>query len=93
MPTLYRTLPGSTIYFTLLNGIQTAFETIIPAHHDPWRQSYVDAQNLISGATARGLAGAVLNPVTVVKARYEVHIVKQSTNQPIFLSCIIYTKC
>lgn len=78
MPTVYRTLPGSTMYFAMLRAMQTAMATLNrrPSLGDPTAdhrryQTLVNLQNATAGATARAISGILLNPVSVVKARYE----------------------
>ena len=74
-------IPGVAMYFTGLNQMRTwmAKSAYFAAVHVPPSNGHgttlpklTSQGNLISGATARVAVGFVLNPFTVLKARYEV---------------------
>jgi solute carrier family 25, member 38 len=70
--TLARTVPGAALYFPLLHSLQRALGTDRPTHGRPGETA---AANMAAGACARALAGALLSPLTLVKARFEVKAV------------------
>lgn len=58
-PSLARTVPGVGIYFATLHGIRSKFNTSTPMG------------SMITGASARCFAGAVMIPFTILKVRSE----------------------
>ncbi|TCD69174.1 hypothetical protein EIP91_008470 [Steccherinum ochraceum] len=80
--TILRNVPGVAVYFTGLNYVRTVLATN-PYFASTWSQGAnpnshgstlpkLSAQgNLIAGAATRVSVGVVLNPFTVLKARYE----------------------
>lgn len=60
--TLLRNVPGSGLYFVMLNEIRTRLSGTIAK----------DTLNLTSGMGSRVAVGFILMPVTIVKVRYEV---------------------
>ncbi|KAJ9652832.1 hypothetical protein H2198_007962 [Neophaeococcomyces mojaviensis] len=87
VPSALRTGFGSALYFTSLSSLrQLVANNAAVANsltgggpkngNDPARRSTVlpkltNTQNLLTGATARVLAGFILMPMTVIKVRYE----------------------
>jgi len=85
VPSALRTGFGSALYFTTLSSLRqlvatnAAYASTLTgggATLDAARRSTVlpklnNTQNLLTGATARVLAGFVLMPMTVIKVRYE----------------------
>ena len=69
MPTLYRTVPGAALYFPLLNGLQRGMARALPTEPAGTGRN---VQNMVAGGTARAIAGAIMSPITLVKARFEV---------------------
>jgi len=69
MPTVYRTVPGSALYFPLLRGLQSILRTATGSQAPT---ASLHTQNLVAGALARATAGAIMSPITLVKARFEV---------------------
>jgi solute carrier family 25, member 38 len=66
IPTLYRIVPGSALYFGMLGMIQsctqlTTGKGTLSAH-----------ENLLIGGISRAMVGTILLPISVVKVRYEV---------------------
>ncbi|GBE79071.1 Solute carrier family 25 member 38 homolog [Sparassis crispa] len=80
-PTLLRNIPGVALYFTGLNYTRnilsaTSYFSVTPLHPPQTRSGSVlpklsSQGNLLAGAVARVAVGVALNPVTVLKARYE----------------------
>ncbi|EIW68456.1 hypothetical protein TREMEDRAFT_69380 [Tremella mesenterica DSM 1558] len=86
-PTLIRNVPGVAIYFYTLSSIRTHLSSLPyfsitnsdrsgfnPSPTNSARSALVRLSsqgNLIAGAIARTGVGFVLNPVTIIKARYE----------------------
>ncbi|KAI0042206.1 mitochondrial carrier [Auriscalpium vulgare] len=81
---LIRNVPGIACYLTGLNHVRTLMATspyfaavqTHPPNHDPTKHASVLPTltvygNLIAGATTRVSVGFILNPFTVLKARYE----------------------
>ncbi|KAI9173301.1 hypothetical protein H9P43_007432 [Blastocladiella emersonii ATCC 22665] len=62
-PTILRNVPGSAFYFFFLHHLRHAL-------HGSGAVSR-DTANMVSGATARGVAGLIFMPVSVIKVRYE----------------------
>lgn len=84
VPSALRTGFGSAIYFTTLNKIRQhaaplaltsssslASTTAAAASHSSSLPKLSNTANLLSGAVARGFAGFVLMPLTIIKVRYE----------------------
>lgn len=85
VPTLVRNVPGVAIYFYSLSAIRNRLSFVpyfaIPLTDGPSTASGSTARsalvrlsmqgNLLAGAIARTSVGFVLNPITVLKARYE----------------------
>ncbi|KAI0272780.1 mitochondrial carrier [Gloeopeniophorella convolvens] len=86
--TLIRNVPGIAFYMTGLNQVR-GFMAVSPLFasvraRDPSRHSSVlpkltNAGNLLAGATTRVAVGFVLNPFSVLKARYESNLHAYST--------------
>lgn len=80
-PTLYRNVPGVAMYFYALQVLRQEMAKVpgFATHSsDPTSSASGSALpklssqgNLVSGATARVSVGLILNPFTVVKARFE----------------------
>ena len=80
---LNRNVPGVAVYFTGLNYIRTVLATS-PYFISTWSNEQAANKhgstlpklssqgNLLAGATARVTVGVLLNPFTILKARYEV---------------------
>jgi hypothetical protein len=66
MPTIYRVVPGSMLYFSLLGTIQSYILTTQGKTH---LSVY---ENLCAGGIIRAILGIILLPLSVLKARYEV---------------------
>ncbi|KNE55976.1 hypothetical protein AMAG_01822 [Allomyces macrogynus ATCC 38327] len=62
-PTILRNVPGSAFYFFFLHHLRSTFA------HLPWLSR--DSANMVAGATARGTAGLLFMPISVIKVRYE----------------------
>jgi len=80
IPTLWRNVPGVAMYFTLLQKMRGVLaesryfqRTLNPSLGSTTSVLPVLAShgNLLAGATARVTVGMLLNPVSIVKARYE----------------------
>jgi len=78
---LIRNVPGIAMYMTGLSHIRSAMSnspyfsvvrTTSPSKHSSTLPRLSTAGNLIAGATARVGIGLLLNPVSILKARYEV---------------------
>jgi len=79
--TLLRNVPGIALYFTSLSQVR-GFMAVSPLFavvrkRDPQRYSSIlpvltSSGNLLAGATTRVAVGFVMNPLSVLKARYEV---------------------
>lgn len=73
-------VPGVALYFQILQGIRSTMRTIpfFLAHDSNQRRQLSTLPrlsphgDLFAGAVARIAVGLVLNPVTLVKARFEV---------------------
>lgn len=85
-----RNVPGVALYMTSLTQLRTIMARspyFALANKDPFAQGGHSSVlpklslhgNLISGATARVGVGFLLNPVTVLKARFEVSTISGST--------------
>lgn len=73
LPSVIRTSCGAGLYFGVLNFLRTqrasasqknAFRTSVLPKLGVW-------DNIITGASARALAGFIMMPITVIKVRYE----------------------
>ncbi|KAI9221354.1 mitochondrial carrier domain-containing protein [Blastocladiella britannica] len=62
-PTVLRNVPGSAFYFYFLHHLRSAFSRTQVVSRD--------SANMISGAAARGTAGLIFMPISVIKVRYE----------------------
>ncbi|KAJ3354523.1 hypothetical protein GGF32_002469 [Allomyces javanicus] len=62
-PTILRNVPGSAFYFFFLHHLRSTLA------HLPWLSR--DSANMVAGATARGTAGLLFMPISVIKVRYE----------------------
>lgn len=60
--TILRNVPGSGLYFLVLNETRTRMKGVIDK----------DLLNLVSGMSSRVAVGSILMPITVVKVRFEV---------------------
>lgn len=78
---LCRNIPGVALYMTSLTQLRTVmakspyFATVRPdvdGKHSSVLPKLTFQGNLIAGATARVSVGFLLNPMSVLKARYEV---------------------
>jgi solute carrier family 25 protein 38 len=79
VPTLVRNVPGTALYFAILDGIRGRLRRCRPAlppaidgllfqsngHH------LTNAGNALVGSTARGISGFIFMPITVLKVRFE----------------------
>ncbi|KAF9518378.1 hypothetical protein BS47DRAFT_1338310 [Hydnum rufescens UP504] len=81
MPTLLRNVPGVALYFYTLQTVRHTMTTIPYLAAAPPSVSsgstlprLSNPANLAAGAISRVAVGFVLNPITVVKARYESNI-------------------
>lgn len=76
--TQLRTVMSTTPYFQKTTTAQGTHSSVLP--------KLTVQGNLLSGATARVAVGFLLNPVSVLKARFEVsysvHVLSQSLNHP-----------
>jgi hypothetical protein len=82
---LIRNVPGIAMYMTGLSRIRSvmanspyfsAIRTTSPSEHSSTLPRLSTAGNLIAGATTRVGIGFLLNPFSVLKARYEVRSLK-----------------
>jgi solute carrier family 25 protein 38 len=74
-------MPGVALYFYMLSSIRAelsrlpAFSIPLPSDPNTKRRSALSklsaSGNLVAGAVARTSVGFVLNPITILKARYE----------------------
>lgn len=78
VPSALRTGFGSALYLTLLNAIRQHVQQIGYAGQRHWETrgssalpALTNTANLISGASARTVAGFCLMPLTVIKVRFE----------------------
>ncbi|ORY35697.1 mitochondrial carrier domain-containing protein [Naematelia encephala] len=82
VPTLTRNIPGVAIYFYTLSTIRTRlsstpyFQKIVPDPSAPRSSKSALVKlssqgNLVAGAISRTSVSFILNPITVLKARYE----------------------
>ncbi|KAJ3529404.1 hypothetical protein NM688_g7857 [Phlebia brevispora] len=78
--TLLRNIPGVALYFTGLNQLRTAMATSpyfavvhsqVENHHGSTLPKLSSQGNLLAGGTTRVTVGFILNPFSVLKARYE----------------------
>jgi solute carrier family 25, member 38 len=78
---LIRNVPGIAMYMTGLSRVRFAManypyfavaRTVSPSEHSSTLPRLSSAGNLIAGATTRVGVGILLNPFSVLKARYEV---------------------
>jgi len=60
-PSVVRTVPGVGLYFSVLHTVKSHLDIAQPTA----------TQNLMIGAGSRTIAGSILLPFTVIKARYE----------------------
>lgn len=78
-----RNVPGVAVYFTGLNYVRTVMATSqyfssafvqdrAPSKHGSTLPKLSPQGNLLAGATTRVTVGVLLNPFTILKARYEV---------------------
>ena len=83
-----RNVPGVAMYFTGLNQMRTLmatspyFATVrlqVTNSHGSTLPKLTSQGNLIAGATTRVAVGFVLNPFSVLKARYEVRVLRPSS--------------
>lgn len=78
--TLHRNVPGVALYFTGLSQFRIFLSTSPyfksirsePTEHGSTLPKLTSGGNLIAGAVTRVSVGFVLNPFSVLKARYEV---------------------
>ncbi|KAF8335013.1 solute carrier family 25 member 38, partial [Cantharellus anzutake] len=75
-PTITRNVPGVALYFYALQNIRSAIAIIPPLNerNRPNVSTLPKAShggNLLAGAMSRTIVGLVLNPITVIKARFE----------------------
>ena len=95
-----RNVPGVALYFTGLNQLRSimatspyfaAVRTTQPASsHGSTLPKLTSQGNLLAGATARVTVGFILNPFSVLKARYEVRYVSTYPN-PLKKNTYIFT--
>jgi len=80
--TVLRNVPGVAVYFTGLNYVRTVMATSqyfssafvqdrAPSKHGSTLPKLSPQGNLLAGATTRVTVGVLLNPFTILKARYE----------------------
>jgi len=60
-PSVVRTVPGVGLYFSVLHAVKSQLDIAQPT----------PMQNLMIGGASRTIAGSILLPFTVIKARYE----------------------
>jgi solute carrier family 25, member 38 len=79
-PTVLRNVPGSSLYFVVLNSIRNAFHRLSPPQEHTRNDGVKSSSeliklshnfNLLAGASARVVAGLIVMPLTVVKSQYE----------------------
>jgi len=63
-PALARTVPGVGLYFACLHGLKTTFKM---------EQSSIGS--MVTGASARSIAGMIMMPFTILKVRWEAGLV------------------
>ncbi|KAK9451909.1 mitochondrial carrier domain-containing protein [Limtongia smithiae] len=79
LPSVFRTSVGSGLYFTLLHSVRSfvhrhessTTDTNLRAAQSSVLPRIPGAANLAAGAAARGTAGFIMMPVTVLKVRFE----------------------
>jgi len=64
-PSLARTVPGVGLYFASLHGIRSKFKI----------EKSSPVASMVTGASARCLAGAVMMPFTILKVRWEAGLI------------------
>lgn len=81
--TLIRNVPGIALYMTSLNHVRAVMATSpyfsnvsaeASSKHSSVLPTLTSQGNLVAGATARVAVGFLLNPFSVLKARYEVRL-------------------
>ncbi|WOO77922.1 Mitochondrial glycine transporter [Vanrija pseudolonga] len=86
VPTVVRNVPGVAIYFYMLSSIRYElgrvpfFKTVVESTDGKKRSALSKLSatgNLVAGAVARTSVGFVLNPVTIIKARFESNAYKE----------------
>ncbi|CAI2161394.1 2061_t:CDS:2 [Funneliformis geosporum] len=75
VPTIFRNVPGSALYFFTLSEIRNLFflrqKTSLQTSSKSSLPVLSSRDNLIAGMVARGSVGLMIMPLTVVKVRYE----------------------
>ncbi|KAI0080829.1 mitochondrial carrier [Panus rudis PR-1116 ss-1] len=95
--TILRNVPGVALYFTSLNKIRTMMAQ--SPHFSTIRQSQANSHgstlpkltsqgNLLAGAIARSSVGFILNPFTLLKARYESNLHSYGSLSSAFMSLV-----
>ncbi|KIM84030.1 hypothetical protein PILCRDRAFT_68706 [Piloderma croceum F 1598] len=98
-PSLIRNVPGVALYMTSLTQLRTVMakspyfalarkDTIAQGNHSSVLPKLTVQGNLISGATARVGIGFLLNPVSVLKARFESNLYAYESLTGSFVSIV-----
>ncbi|KAJ3796019.1 solute carrier family 25 member 38 [Lentinula aff. detonsa] len=98
-PSLIRNIPGVALYMTGLTQLRSIMASsryftvpVIPSHSNATHNSVLpkltNTGNLVAGATTRVGVGLLMNPLTLLKARYESNIYVYQTLSGAFASLV-----